>query len=158
MKAVLTLALVLAALPVSARRSDPVEESFKEVDVSIGKGEFSKARDKLDEILALLKIDDQRMVRYHERTGAAWLGEGRTAEARASFTAALKATQRLKVTGDSGAKAYTGMGLCLRRLNNDKYALRFFKKALTFNLDEGTKMFAEDQIREIEGRPPEPAR
>ena len=135
-----------------------MEESFKEVDASIGKGEFSKAREKLDVILAGLKIDDQRMVRYHERTGAAWLGEGKLQEARASFTAALKATQRLQVTGDSGAKAYTGMGLCLRRLNNDKYALRFFKKALTFKLDEGTKMFAEDQIREIEGRPPEPAR
>ena len=98
------------------------------------------------------------MVRYHERTGAAWLREGKVPEARASFTAALKATQRLKVTDDSAAKAYTGLGLCLRREGNDKYALKFFKKALGFRLDEGTKMFAEDQIREIEGAPPVPAR
>ena len=59
---------------------------------------------------------------------------------------------------DSGARAYTGMGLCLRREKRDAYALRFFKKALEFKLDEGTKMFAEDQIREIEGRKPVPAR
>ncbi len=158
MKTVLALLLLAAALPASARHEDPIEESFKKVDVMIEKGDYVHARDALDDILAELKTEDQRMVRYHERTGAAWLREGKVKEARASFTAALKATQRLKVTGDSGAKAYTGMGLCLRRENNDKYALKFFKKALAFNLDEGTKMFAEDQIREIEGAPPVPAR
>ena len=158
MKIAFFLALVLIAPPGFARRSDPVEESFKAVDTLIEKGDYSKARDMLDEILVGLKTEDLRLVRYHERTGAAWLREGKIPEARASFTAALKATQRLKVTGDPGAKAYTGMGLCLRRMNNDKYALRFFKKALTFNLDDGTKMFAEDQIREIEGAPPVPAR
>lgn len=157
MKTVLALALLLLALPASARK-DPIEEGFKKAEALIVKGEFTKARDALDEVLADLKADDARMVRYHERTGAAWLGEGKIREARSSFTAALKATQRLRVTDDSGAKAYTGMGLCLRRENNDKYALKFFKKALAFQLDEGTKMFAEDQIREIEGDPPVPAR
>ena len=29
---------------------------------------------------------------------------------------------------------------------------------LAFDLDEGTRMFVEDQIREIEGSPPLPAR
>ncbi len=157
MKTVLALSLLLLALPASARK-DPIEEGFKKAEVLIVKGDFTKARDALDEVLAELKADDARMVRYHERTGAAWLGEGKIREARSSFTAALKATQRLRVTDDSGAKAYTGMGLCLRRENNDKYALKFFKKALAFQLDEGTKMFAEDQIREIEGDPPVPAR
>lgn len=157
MKTVLALSLLFLALPASARK-DPVEEGFKKAETLIVKGDFTKARDALDELLAELKADDPRMVRYHERTGAAWLGEGKVAEARTSFTAALKATQRLRVTDDSGAKAYTGMGLCLRRANNDKYALKFFKKALSFQLDEGTKMFAEDQIREIEGAPPVPAR
>jgi tetratricopeptide (TPR) repeat protein len=159
MKNVLALSLLFLAFPAAARKAaDPVEESFKKVDEMIEKGDYTKARDALDDILAQLKTEDPRMVRYHERTGAAWLREGKVREARASFTAALKATQRLKVTDDSGAKAYTGMGLCLRRENNDKYALKFFKKALTFQLDEGTKMFAEDQIREIEGAPPVPAR
>ncbi len=154
--------LVLAALlllPLSASaRKDPIEERFKKVEVLIEKGEYAKSRDELDAILAELKTDDERMVRYHERTGASWLREGKVKEARASFTAALKTTQRLKVTGDSGAKAYTGMGLCLRSEKNDKYALKFFKKALQFKLDEGTRMFAEDQIAEIEGRPPQAAR
>ena len=154
--------LVLAALlllPLSASaRKDPIEERFKKVEALIEKGEYAKSRDELDAILAELKTDDERMVRYHERTGASWLREGKVREARASFTAALKTTQRLKVTGDSGAKAYTGMGLCLRQEKNDKYALKFFKKALQFKLDEGTRMFAEDQIAEIEGRPPQAAR
>lgn len=153
----LLAALLLLPLAASARR-DPIEERFKKADELIEKGEYAKSRDELDAILAELKTDDQRMVRYHERTGASWLREGKVKEARASFTAALKATQRLKVSGDSGAKAYTGMGLCLRRENNDKYALKFFKKALQFKLDEGTRMFAEDQIAEIEGRPPQAAR
>lgn len=157
MRRLLAVALLLAALPAAARK-DPLEENFKKADVLIEKGDYTEARATLDEILAGLKAEDPLLVRYHERTGAAWLREGKLKEARASFTAALKATQRLKVTGDWGAKAYTGMGLVLRRENNDKYALKFFKKALSFNLDEGTKMFAEDQIREIEGSPPVPAR
>lgn len=158
MRHALALALVaLAVLPAAARK-DPLEEKFKKVDVMIEKGDHAGARALLDELLVELKTEDQRLVRYHERTGAAWLREGKVREARSSFTAALKATQRLKVTGDWGAKAYTGMGLCLRRENNDKYALKFFKKALAFDLDEGTRMFAEDQIREIEGDPPVPAR
>ncbi len=157
MKPAIALLLLVLALPAAARK-DPIEEKFKKVDVLIEKGEYSAARGVLDEVLAELKTEDQRLVRYHERTGAAWLREGKVREARSSFTAALKATQRLKVTGDSGAKAYTGMGLCLRRENNDRYALKFFRKALNFDLDEGTRMFAEDQIREIEGAPPIPAR
>lgn len=152
------LALLLVAPAAHARRSDPIEERFKAADALIEKSEYAKARAELDEALAELKTEDPRLVRYHERTGAAWLREGKVKEARASFTAALKATQRLKVGDDSGAKAYTGMGLCLRRENNDRYALRFFKKALSFQLDEGTKMFAEDQIREIEGAPPQAAK
>ena len=158
MRTVLALSFLVLALPAFAGKGDPLDEKFKSVDAFIEKADYVKARDTLDEILAELKTTDQRMVRYHERTGAAWLREGKIREARSSFTAALKATQRLGVSGDSGAKAYTGMGLCLRRENNDKYALKFFKKALTFNLDEGTKMFAEDQIREIEGAPPVPAK
>ncbi len=159
MKTVLALSLLLLALPAAARKAaDPLEEGFKKADELIEKGEYDKARDALDEVLAALKIVDVRIVRYHERTGAAWLREGKITEARASFAAALKATQRLKVVDNSGARAYTGMGQCLRRQNKDAYALRFFKKALEFRLDEGTKMFAEDQIREIEGTPPVSAR
>jgi tetratricopeptide (TPR) repeat protein len=153
----MALSLLLAAFPAAAR-VDPVEESFKKADLLIEKGEYSQARDELDDIRAGLSITDPKLVRYHERTGASWLREGKIAEARASFTAALKATKRLTVNTDIAAKAYTGMGLCLRRENNDKYALKFFKRALGFKLDEGTKMFAEDQIREIEGAPPLPAK
>jgi tetratricopeptide (TPR) repeat protein len=157
MRFVMALSLLLAAFPAAAR-VDPAEESFKKADLLIEKGDYSLARDELDDIRAGLKIDDPELVRYHERTGASWLREGKIVEARASFTAALMATKRLAVNSVFVAKAYTGMGLCLRRESNDKYALKFFKKALGFKLDEGTKMFAEDQIREIEGAPPLPAK
>jgi tetratricopeptide (TPR) repeat protein len=158
MKTVLALALLLLALPAAARRADPIDASFKKIDQMIERGEYTRARDALDDVLAELKPEDPRLVRYHERTGAAWLREGNTSMARSSFTSALKAIQRLKVADDAAARAYTGMGLCLRREDNDSYALKFFKKALGFKLDDGTKMFVEDQIREIEGRPPVPAR
>lgn len=151
-------ALLVVSAPVAARPGDPVEDGFKKADESIAKGEFAKARAELETVRAGLKAKDRRAVRYHERMGAAWLGENRVKEARAAFTTALQATRDLKDAGDASARAYTGMGLCLRREGNDAYALKFFKKALTFELDEGTRMFAEDQIREIEGAPPLPAR
>jgi len=158
MRTVLALCLLLAPFRAAAARHDPADESFKKIDAMIEAGEYVKARDALDEVLAALKTEDPRLVRYHERTGASWLREGKIPQARASFTAALKAALRLKVASDSQGKAYTGMGLCLRRENNDGYALRFFKKALGIQVDEGTRMFAEDQIREIEGAPPVPAK
>ena len=159
MKIVWALALMLLAFPASARKDvDPLEKSFQRIDAMIERGEYARARDALDEVISELKIDDPRVVRYHERFGASWLREGKVSEAHASFTSALKAAQRLKVFGEPYAKANTGMGLCLRRENNDKYALRFFRRALSAGLDEGTKMFVEDQIREINGSPPVPAR
>ena len=162
MKSVLSLALLLLALPGAAsaarRAADPVEDGFKSVDQMIEVGEYVRARDALDDIQAMLKADDPRQVRYHERTGASWLRAGKVPEARASFTAALKAAQRLKVSGDAVGRAYAGMGLCLRRESNDRYALKFFRKALEQKLDDGTRMFVDDQIREIEGAPPLPAR
>ena len=154
----LPLILLLLALPASAKRGDAVDDRFAKADLLIERGQPDGARDMLDEIYTQLKADDARVVRYHERIGAAWLREGQTVRARASFTAALKAAQRLTVDDDSAAKAYAGMGLCLRREKNDAYALKFFKKALSFYLDEGTRMFVEDQIREINGDPPVAAR
>jgi tetratricopeptide (TPR) repeat protein len=158
MRTVLALAILLLAFPASARRADPLDAGFKKIDQMIENGDYAKARVALDDVLAELKPEDPRLVRYHERTGAAWLREGNIPVARTSFTSALKAAQRLKVSDDSVAKAYAGMGLCLRRENNDSYALKFFKKALAIKLDEGTRMFVDDQIREIEGSPPVPAR
>lgn len=152
------LALSGTASAAAARRGDPVESSFRSADQLIEVGDFDRARDALEDLMASLKSDDPRHVRAHERTGAAWLREGRIPEARSSFTAALKAAQRLKVTGDIVGKAYAGMGLCLRGESNDRYALKFFRKALEHKLDEGTRMFVDDQIREIEGAPPLPAR
>ncbi len=156
MRFVYALCLLLAALPAAARRADAVENAFIRVDRLIENGDYSRARDELDELG--LKADDPRQVRYHERTGAAWLREGDILQARAAFTSALRAAQRLKVSGDIVGKAYAGMGLCLRGERNDRYALKFFRKALDHKLDEGTRMFVDDQIREIEGAPPLPAR
>lgn len=157
MKALICAAL-LAAAPASARRGDPVDERLAKADALIEAGDFAAARQQLDAALAELKTADPRMVRYHERTGASWLMEDRIKEARASFTAALKAAQRQGVTDQWAARAYVGMGSCLRREKKDSYALRFFKRALALEPDEGTRLFAEEHIREIEGAPPQPLR
>lgn len=152
------LFLALAASAAAPRRGDPVEASFRSADQLIEVGEYVRARDALEDLMASLKADDPRQVRGHERIGAAWLRAGKVPEARTSFTSALKAAQRLKVADENVGKAYTGMGLCLRRESNDRYALKFFRKALEHKLDEGTRMFVDDQVREIEGAPPVPAR
>jgi len=157
MRLALALALLLSVPPAGARRADSVDNAFKRADAVMDKGRFAEARDVLDDVLAELEADDRRLVRYHERMGACWLRAGKIPEARESFTAALKAAQRLKVSDEWVAKAYAGLGLCLRREDNDAYALKFFKKARAIKVDEGTAMFIEDQIREIEGEPPLPA-
>ena len=145
------LALLLLAAPALA---DEVGERFRQGDALIDAGDYAGARARLDSALGELRTADARMVRYHERTGASLLREGKVKEARASFTAALKAAQRLKAFGDDAARAYAGMGLCLRREKNDRYAARFLQKALEHNPDEGTRMFVEDELRDIEGKPP----
>jgi len=149
----LLLSFSLSAAAAS-RDLDPIERAFTRVDTMIDNAEYSRARVELDEAQALLDSSDPRVVRFHERTGAIRLREGVIDEARASFTSALKAAQRLKVSDENVAKSYAGLGLCLRREKKDKYALKFFKKALGLKLDEGTRMFVEDQISEIEGRRP----
>lgn len=160
MKTALCLVILLMPLPSEAARrsASSAENVFARVERLIDKGDYARARDELDELQSGLEADDPRQVRYHERTGAAWLREGDIPQARAAFTAALKAAQRLKVSGDVVGKAYAGMGLCLRGEGNDRYAVKFFRKALGRKLDEGTRMFVDDQIREIEGSPPVPAR
>lgn len=159
MKTALVLSLFVLCPSGAARAAaDSIENSFVKVDAMIEKGAYAKAREALDDILAELQPDDPRQVRYHERIGASWLREGEVGVARECFTSALKAAQRLKIADDSVARAYTGIGLSLRRESNDKYALKFFKKALKLKLDEGTRMFVNDQIREIEGRRPQAAR
>ena len=157
MRKVLALAaFLLLALPGAARRADPLEERFKAADVLIEKGDYAGARDELLTARTEFKDDDERFILYHERTGASWLREGRVKEDRRAFTAALLEAKRLGVADQSVARAYAGLGLCLRRENKDQLALRFFKKALGERPDEGTWMFVEDQIREIEGAPPLP--
>ena len=142
-----------------AGAGDRIDGALKKADELISKAEFSRARAELDSIVEVITGDDARIVRWHEREGAAWLGEGKVEEARASFLEALQVAKRLKAAaGNDAAHAYTGLGVCLRREGNDAFALKFFKKALTADIDEGTRMFAEDQIRELEGAPPLPAR
>ena len=105
MRIVLALSFLLLAFPAVARRADPIEDAFKKADELIEKGDYVKARDTLDAVLSELKAEDPRLVRYHERTGAAWLRDDRIADARSSFTAALKATQRLRVTAKVDRRA-----------------------------------------------------
>lgn len=154
MRALRACLLIFAATAVWAARADPIDARFARADRLIEDGDHSAARVELDAALAELKTGDPRMVRYHERTGASWMRQDRLKEARASFTAALKAAQREGVVDQWAARAYAGMGLCLRREKKDAYALRFFKRALALEPDEGTRLFAEDQIAEIEGAPP----
>lgn len=159
MKSALVISLILLGLAGVARAAtDPIAKSFAKVDALIERGDYAKAVDALEEIRDALPPENPLLLRYHERIGAVRLREGAIPSARGAFTEVIKASQRLKIADDSVAKAYAGLGLCLRREGNDKYALKFFNKALALQLDEGTRMFVEDQIRELEGRRPRAAR
>ncbi|MBI3288435.1 MAG: tetratricopeptide repeat protein [Elusimicrobia bacterium] len=144
--------------PAFAARYDAIDDGFSVVDALIEKGDYVGARKELAALSTELKADDPRVIRYYERNGAARLREGKAKEARAAFADALRANQRLKADDESAARAYAGLGLCLRQEKKDAYAIKFFRKALALRLDEGTRMFVADQIRELEGAPPLPAR
>jgi len=160
MKTALALAFLLSACPAGAstrRGTGAADKSFAKADAMLEKGSYAAAAALLKNLGDSLPADDPLQTRVHERTGAVRLREGNLREAKKAFAAAIKAAQRLGAD-ESAAKAYTGMGLCLRREKNDEYALKFFKRALRLDLDDGTRMFVDDQIREIEGDPPVPAR
>lgn len=160
MKTALALAFLVFACPAGAstrKGTGAADKSFEKADALLERGSYAAAATLLKNLGASLSPDDPLQARIHERTGAVRLREGKLGEAKKSFAAAIKTAQRLGAD-DSAAKAYTGMGLCLRREKNDEYALKFFKRALKLDLDEGTRMFVDDQIREIEGDPPVPAR
>ncbi|PIR18519.1 MAG: hypothetical protein COV48_07065 [Elusimicrobia bacterium CG11_big_fil_rev_8_21_14_0_20_64_6] len=159
MKIALALSLLLPVFSGAARAASAAADvKFQKVESLIEMGEYEGARAELESMCSALKKDDPRQVRCFERSGALWLREDMIAEAQVAFTQALETAHRLIIEDEHVGKAYVGMGLCLRRGKNDKYAHRFFKKAFTYHLDAGTRMFVEDQIREIEGKPPIPAR
>lgn len=135
--------------PASAALRDATELRFDKADAFLAKGEHAKARSELAGLA--LADDDPRRVRRWEREGAVLLREGKVGEARGAFTRALKEVGRLKAAGPDVGRAYAGMGLCLLRQEKKELALRFFRRGLDFDPDEGTKLFLEEKVAELEG-------
>jgi len=160
--ALLTLALALgssaSALTPVSDASDAAEARLRAADEFLEKGDYERTRDELGAAEYAMGAKDPRMVRVYERRGASYLREERIKEARDNFTRAIQAAGARGVSGQVVARAYAGMGLCLLKQDNKPYALKFFKKGLSQDPDEGTRLFMEDQIRELEGTPPEPLR
>ncbi|MDX6771140.1 MAG: tetratricopeptide repeat protein [Elusimicrobiota bacterium] len=152
MSAALLLLLPFCA-PSAASVRDAAAARFEKADAHLEKGRYEQARAELAAVK--LAPDDPRQVRRWEREGAVRLREGKIAEARAAFTQALKAAGRLEVKGPDAGRAYAGMGLVLLRQEKPGLAARFFKRGLDFEPDEGTRLFLEEQIAELEaaGRP-----
>ena len=156
------LPLVLSlALPASARdrvpaKSDGAASRLRAAEEFLEKGDYERAREELGAAEYEMGPTDTRVVRVYERRGATYLREERLKEARDSFTRAIQAAGVRKVSDPAVAGAYAGMGLCLLKQGNKEYALKFFKRGLGAQPDEGTRMFLEDQVRELEGGAPEP--
>lgn len=149
MRLVLVAALLVAAVS-SRAQVDAAEDHFSRADQRLAAGDYPAALSALDLAEKALPARDPRRMRLWERRGAVRLQEGRLQDARDAFTSALRLGQVRGADSKTTARAYAGMGLCLRRQGRRDFALRFYKKALTGSPDEGTKMFLEDQIREIE--------
>ena len=154
----LGLSLVLPSSAQPSAAPDAVEIRLREVEASLEKGDYEHARDELAAAEREIGPKDPRIVRVHERRGASYLREDRFKEARDAFTRAIQAAGVLKLSDPVLARAYAGMGLCLLKQGNKAYALKFFKRGLGAKPDEGTLMFLEDQVRELEGGAPEPLR
>lgn len=140
--------LLLLALPGAAAARDAAEARFEKADALLEKGQYDKARAELAALT--LAEDDPRRVRRWEREGAVLLRQDKPAEARGHFTRALKTAGKLEAKGPDVGRAYAGMGLCLLRQGKRGLALRFFKRGLDFDPDEGTKLFLEEQVAELE--------
>ena len=158
----LTVSLLLGA-PAGAMtrvavKADAAEARLRAADAALEKADYERARDELAAAEYEMGPKDPRIVRVYERRGAAYLREARVKEARAAFTRAIAAASVRKADDPAVSRAYAGMGLCLLKQDNKKFALRFFKRGLAFAPDEGTRMFLEDHIRELEGGRPEPLR
>lgn len=144
------LLLILLALPGAAAVRDAADARFEKADALLEKGQYAKARAELAAVV--MTPDDPRQVRRWEREGAVLLREDKPAEARGLFTKALKAAGKLEAKGTDVGRAYAGMGLCLLRQDKKELALRFFKRGLDFEPDEGTRLFLEEQVQELEKR------
>lgn len=144
------LALLLA-LPGFAVTRDAADARFEKADAHLEKGRYAPARAELAAVK--LDADDPRQVRRWEREGALLLREGKPAEARAAFTKALKAAGRLESKGADVGRAYAGMGLVLLKQEKPELAGRFFRRGLDFEPDEGTRLFLEEQVAELEKTP-----
>ncbi|HAZ06937.1 MAG TPA: hypothetical protein DCZ01_00105 [Elusimicrobia bacterium] len=139
-------------------KADAVEARLRAADAALDKADYERARDELAAAEYEMDSKDPRIVRVYERRGAAYLREGRIKEARDAFTRAIASASTRKADGPAVSRAYAGMGLCLLKQDNKEFALKFFKRGLAFAPDEGTRMFLEDHIRELEGGEPEPLR
>jgi Tfp pilus assembly protein PilF len=139
---------LLLCLPGSAAVRDPAETRFEKADSLLQKERYAQARAELAAVK--LPDDDPRQVRRWEREGAVLLREGKPSEARAAFTKALKAAGRLESKGADVGRAYAGMGLVLLKQEKPELAKRFFKRGLDFEPDEGTRLFLEEQVAELE--------
>lgn len=171
MPAVLRVEMIFAGLTVSlllgapagaltpvAVKADAVEARLRAADEALEKADYERSRDELAAAEYEMGPKDPRIVRVYERRGAAYLREARVKEAQDAFTRAIAAASARKADGPAVSRAYAGMGLCLLKQDNKEFALRFFKRGLAFAPDEGTRMFLEDHIRELEGGQPEPLR
>lgn len=158
MRAALALSFLLAH-PALAQRPDRVGPALAKADELIEKGDYEGAQQALRAAEQGMAFNDPRRIRVHERRGAIFVRRDKLADAREAFTFAIKGASALDskdVDKDVLARAYAGMGLCLLKQGNKTYALRFFKKGLELEPDEGTEVFLEDQIAELEGRKPKP--
>jgi tetratricopeptide (TPR) repeat protein len=137
----------LAAAKEAAK--DPVETAFSRADWALEAGRFDEALTLLEEAMRRMPPKDARRVRCHERLGAVHLRRGEARDAKEAFSLALQTARNLDLFGADVARAYAGMGLALLQEGRKDYALRFFKKGLLQEPDEGTRMFLEEKIGEL---------
>jgi tetratricopeptide (TPR) repeat protein len=127
-----------------------IEQHLAAAKRSVQKRQFKSARQELDAAAGLMKPGDQRMALYHERIGfIAFMGGDRKA-AKAAYMKAIQAARETGFGGRTVGDAHAGLGICLSREGNVRYAETFLRKAMEIGPSPAMKRLAQNELDSLE--------
>lgn len=130
-------------------RKDP-DELLAQAERLLGRRRYDDARVAFEAAARELAQADERHVRILERVGQAQFQLGRPAEAKDTFMRALRKAKDLGVTPTAVGDAYAGLGLCLIKEGNLKYARKLFERALETSPSPGTRRMVEIELEKLD--------
>lgn len=138
---------------IAAAERAPVDAGSNDVllagaESALDASQAVRAQGKLDALA--IDYDHPLRVRYHSARGRAYLLAGNHRSATEEFAEALRMAIARKERGLAVTHAYFGMGVCLQKVPNLPYALKFMRKALETDPSPKLRRLIQDRIRAVE--------